>query len=362
MDEILELIRGLRDRIKRNHQDLLSNEMSIRQELVEPLLHGLGWNIENSHKLRGEFEVRIGRVVADYVLFTSDEEPILIVEVVRYGEPLERSAQRAEDFCVREGYRYFAATDGSRWEIYDTRDAPDSDSQKIISVDIEKDRSTDVCVLLMNLWRERFVIASETSTYESAHPIVSQKINDQLTAKTQPLVFPLFIRIDKRLSIEKQRYSESVTRRVENSANPRHALKPQQEIAVAASVEVEAKRELREKLLSYPELPKNWDLEGAKVPPSSAAKDALRFLDWMPDGVPLPYPEVGMEGEIGVYWDNTELDSFAEAVFEGDGAYTYFATKTDTDGLRREFGEEGLNVSDPWPPDLVRTLLIPHSN
>ena len=121
----------------------------------------------------------------------------------------------------------------------------------------------------------------------------------------------------------------------------------------------EAERRLRSELTSYAELDDNWDGQGAKTPPQRAISDVLTFLDGRPEDIPLPYPEEGSEGEVGVYWDYGEdTGIFAEVTFEGDGSYAYFAVHGTPDDVREKCGGDGFEVAGPWPADMVRILRV----
>lgn len=118
----------------------------------------------------------------------------------------------------------------------------------------------------------------------------------------------------------------------------------------------DAERRLRSELASYAELADNWDGQGAKAPPERAVRDALKFLDGRPEDIPLPCPEEGSEGEVGVYWDDGDAGIFAEVTFEGDGSYAYFAVRGTPNDVREKGGGDGFEVADPWPAEMVRIL------
>lgn len=113
---------------------------------------------------------------------------------------------------------------------------------------------------------------------------------------------------------------------------------------------------LRQELLSYAHLENNWDGDGAKAPSIEAIDDALTFLDGRPADIPLPRPEEGSDGDVGVYWDNGNAQIFAEVSFEGDGSFAYFAVQGAPGAVIQECGDDGLNVASPWPEDLLRIL------
>ncbi|MCY4656010.1 MAG: hypothetical protein OXC80_04245 [Gammaproteobacteria bacterium] len=113
---------------------------------------------------------------------------------------------------------------------------------------------------------------------------------------------------------------------------------------------------LRDKFVSYSELSDDWDYDGALAPHAKSITDAKLFINQIPEEVPVPYPEVGRMGDVGIFWKNVGVCKFAEIMFEGDGMMTYIATEIDSNGDLVEHGEEGIDVNDRWPPILVQLL------
>ena len=118
----------------------------------------------------------------------------------------------------------------------------------------------------------------------------------------------------------------------------------------------EAESKLRQELVSYARLDDNWDEDGAKAPSQEAVSDALTFLDGRPADIPLPYPEEGTEGDVGVYWDNSYAHVFAEVTFEGDGTCAYFAVHGLPGAVTEKYGNDNVDVAAPWPDDMLRIL------
>ena len=113
---------------------------------------------------------------------------------------------------------------------------------------------------------------------------------------------------------------------------------------------------LRHDLASYAELQEDWDGEGAKPPSQSAVDDALVFLDGRPQDIPPPYPEEGTEGDVGVYWDYSDEHIFAEVIFDGDGTCAYFAVRGLPGAVDDKCGRSAIDVSAPWPDEMLRIL------
>ena len=85
--------------------------------------------------------------------------------------------------------------------------------------------------------------------------------------------------------------------------------------------------QLARRLKSYGQLKENWDLDGAKAPRQQAINDALSFLESIPQDFPLPSSEVGIEGEVAVYWKNNKSNVRVDAVFNGDGKFEFFGVQ-----------------------------------
>ena len=118
--------------------------------------------------------------------------------------------------------------------------------------------------------------------------------------------------------------------------------------------------ELYQELLSYVRLDENWDGNGAKAPSQEAVNDALTFLDGRPNDIPLPYPEEGTDGDVGIYWDFRNVQVFAEVTFEGDGTCAYFAVRGRPGAVAEKYGNDDVDVGGPWPEDILRILRFPY--
>ena len=127
---------------------------------------------------------------------------------------------------------------------------------------------------------------------------------------------------------------------------------------------VQARRQLQEpsdedklhaKLLSYPELPHDWDGRGAVPPSLDAVLDAIAFLGKQPSDIPLPFPQIASDGEVGLYWRSGEIH--IEIGFYGDGELSYYARYTPDSGKSEECGRDGHSLSvKSWPQDLMLIL------
>ena len=118
----------------------------------------------------------------------------------------------------------------------------------------------------------------------------------------------------------------------------------------------ESDNALRQKIRDYAHL-KAAKGEEFFVPPSEQAiKDLLTFLDHRPAEIPLPHPQVGTDGEIGVYWDNRKLRVFAEVSLIGDGTYDYYAIQGEHNSFDEKHGGDSEEVCGNWPDGLLKVL------
>ncbi len=112
---------------------------------------------------------------------------------------------------------------------------------------------------------------------------------------------------------------------------------------------------LHAELLAYLDLPEGWN--GYEGEPASfdAVIDAIDFLKMRPDDIPLPYPQIAPDGEVGLYWRVDEV--YAEVGFYGDGECSYYAHYTPAGGESDEYGRDGCSLdAGEWPEGLLLVL------
>jgi hypothetical protein len=80
---------------------------------------------------------------------------------------------------------------------------------------------------------------------------------------------------------------------------------------------------LREKAREYAEFQDGWDGDGSLRPFARSSEAALKFIDQLPGGLPLPGIMVSAAGEIGFYWDLN--GGYADISFSESGAGSFFS-------------------------------------
>ena len=138
--------------------------------------------------------------------------------------------------------------------------------------------------------------------------------------------------------------------------HPRRVRAPTEPVqCLARRQEPSAEDKLHGRLLSYLELTDDWDGYGAAPPSIDAVLGAVDFLVMRPRDVPLPFPQVASDGEVGLYWHTEEVH--AEVGFYGDGELSYYARHTPASGASRQCGCDGYRFdTDGWPMELLLIL------
>jgi len=137
--EAIEKIRELRERANRYGDQLSKNEFLTRYVLIDPFLRLLGWDVENPELVRPEFSTTAGR--PDYALLV-EGKPIAFIGAKSLGR--QEDLQQYISYCVSEGVKYFIATDGAKWEVYDTQILKPLIEKRIAEWDLTRDEPGEV--------------------------------------------------------------------------------------------------------------------------------------------------------------------------------------------------------------------------
>lgn len=150
LDELLETIETLRERIDQHGTALRKSEAQTRYALVDPLLRGLGWDTSDPTQVVPEYRTQTGP--ADYSLLGPNGKPALMVEAKKLGRALSDGLIQSIGYCVDKGTRFFAVTDGQHWEVYETH-KPVPTSEKLVAKFDLKTSAPEACLRALALWR-----------------------------------------------------------------------------------------------------------------------------------------------------------------------------------------------------------------
>ena len=154
LDDLYQVIEKLREQITIHGVQLRQSEALTRSALVDPLLRALGWDTESPTLVMPEYKVTKvdgGSGTADYALL-SEGNPAIVIEAKKLGTPLSDAANQCFQYCSKDGILYFAVTDGSIWDVYETNRPVAFAEKKIVSFDITGSPA-DVCLDALVLWR-----------------------------------------------------------------------------------------------------------------------------------------------------------------------------------------------------------------
>jgi hypothetical protein len=139
----IELIKMLREKIANYKDEFSKNEALVRYALIDPFLRALGWDTEDPEQVKPEYSTDAGR--PDYALFIHNKKsPRAFIGAKKLGK--NEDLQQHISYCVSEGVKFFIATDGNHWELYDTYRETRLPEKKITEWDITDDNESRVAI------------------------------------------------------------------------------------------------------------------------------------------------------------------------------------------------------------------------
>ena len=150
LEDLLETIEKLRERINQHRSSLQQDETRTRNALIDPLLAGLGWDTGDPAQVVSEYRSDSGK--ADYALLGQSGRPAVIVEAKRLGTPLRDAVSQVINYCTQDGFDYFAVTDGQHWELYETHRRGNLAEKMVTSLDLAGPPA-EACLKALALWR-----------------------------------------------------------------------------------------------------------------------------------------------------------------------------------------------------------------
>lgn len=163
LDDLLQVIETLQQRIRDHGSTLRENETRTRMALIDPVLQALGWDVSDPSVVTPEYNVGNGR--ADYALLNRDGRPAALIEAKHLAEPLERPNHQEQVFtyALMQQVRYAGLTDGDRWTLDDV--SVFSGDRRILDFSIANTSAYTCALQLLLLWKPNLA---------SGHPVVAQ--------------------------------------------------------------------------------------------------------------------------------------------------------------------------------------------
>lgn len=142
MDDLKEIIEILIEKMKKYRSLYERNEMATRGQIIEPILKGLGWNIENPEEIQPNVSFEEG--VPDYSLLKNDKN-ILFIEAKKLAIDIEQKKviRQLAKYCFGEGMKYGVLTNGAIWLLFRSFQEGTTMAERIVwKSDIENDEIT----------------------------------------------------------------------------------------------------------------------------------------------------------------------------------------------------------------------------
>jgi len=130
------------EKIKKHRPLYERNEMATRGQIIEPILKGLEWNIENPEEIQPNVSFEEG--VPDYSLLKGDKN-ILFIEAKKLSIDIEQKEiiRQLAKYCFGEGMKYGVLTNGAIWLLFRAFEEGTTIAERIIwKTDIENDEIT----------------------------------------------------------------------------------------------------------------------------------------------------------------------------------------------------------------------------
>ncbi len=168
MTDIAKVIEKIRRGISQNKYP---NETAVRTQVIQPVLHALGWDVYNPDHVCAEYSLKLKTTTRriDLALCVSNRNPRCIIELKSTGYDLRQLGRSAGDrqlfeYSFHAGAPLALLTNGAHWRFYSTQSAGTYAERLVRSFDIEADEPGEVAAAL-----DRYLSYSNTESGKAAH-------------------------------------------------------------------------------------------------------------------------------------------------------------------------------------------------
>ena len=130
------------ERMRKYRSYYEQNEMAVRSQIIEPILEGLGWDVENPEEVQPNVSTEEG--IPDYSLLKGGKN-VLFIEAKNLSVDVEREEhiRQLAKYCFGEGMKYGVLTNGAIWILFRAFQEGTTISERIVwKIDIESDELT----------------------------------------------------------------------------------------------------------------------------------------------------------------------------------------------------------------------------
>ena len=174
-------LRQFIDKRKSDRKLSAYNEDCVKQGIILPILHLLGWNTSDIDEVTPEYNVGKGKV--DYSLRIEGKSKFFI-EAKNAGEDLKRHEEQFLKYSFRQGIELAVLTNGIAWCFYMPMERVDWQERNFCTVDIKKQETSHIIQNLTAILSKDKVHNGEALKYAEA--IYKEKQEKSQVGKTMP--------------------------------------------------------------------------------------------------------------------------------------------------------------------------------
>ena len=180
LDETIDRIRGEIRRVEFRGELGSLSESDARRELIDPILHELGWR--GVTRLRHEYSVETGTV--DYALLSTDGKPVALVEAKAPRENLARHVDQLIEYVSYEQVDICVLTSGKLWWLYLPQEYGELEDTRFATLDLT---SYHFSTILENTLAYEALMTGTAEHY--AKKLLNQRLeNERLLADRERLI------------------------------------------------------------------------------------------------------------------------------------------------------------------------------
>lgn len=154
MDNLKEIIETVLERLKKHRSLYEKSEESVRYQIINPILRGIGWDPENPEEVQPNITSEEG--IPDYSLL-KDSKKVLFIEAKKLSVDIEQKEviRKLASYCFGEGMKYGVLTNGSVWLLFRAFQEGTTIAERIVwKTDVENDDLTAIVRRLNTISKE----------------------------------------------------------------------------------------------------------------------------------------------------------------------------------------------------------------
>jgi hypothetical protein len=234
--ELKELLESLLQKLKKHHSLYEQNETAVRDQIVNPILRGLGWDTEDPDKVRPNVPGEEG--TPDYTLRKGEKE-ILFVEAKKLSIDVEddEPIRQLGKYLFGKGTKFGLLTNGAVWVLLRSFQEGVPLAERIVwRADLENEELSSVYRKLQTIAEGNVDHIEELARKVQIVSDVWQSLADEpgeLVKGLVPIVKSAIIQVHAGYEIEDPFIEDLLQERIKVIATPREMAGPQSVVDVS---------------------------------------------------------------------------------------------------------------------------------